>query len=91
MIISSPFVPAEGGLVIRNALAMLVLTIGALAVCARADTAQMNTQVQTSAVSELRARAERGDAEAEFKLGRMYAKGDGLPRRGTQRRRTAWE
>ena len=30
-------------------------------------------------IEETRARAEQGDAEAQFKLGRMYAKGEGVP------------
>jgi hypothetical protein len=54
---------------------------GAVAVCVPADStpAQANAQMQTTAVAELRARAEQGDAEAQFKLGLMYVNGQGVP------------
>jgi TPR repeat protein len=61
------------------ALAQFVLTMSVLAVCVRADTAQTDIQAQKTAVAEIRALAEQGNAEAEYKLGRMYAKGEGVP------------
>jgi TPR repeat protein len=71
--VSSPFDPAEGRLAMRKVLTVLVLTMGVLAACARAGTAQ------TAAVAEIRAQAERGDADAQYRLGRMCAKGEGVP------------
>jgi TPR repeat protein len=60
----------------RKALAMLVLTMGVFAVSALADAAQTDIQAQISEVAETRARAERGDADAQYRLGRIYAKGE---------------
>lgn len=62
----------------RKALELLVLTMCVFAACAPADAAQ------TAAVAEIRARAEQGNAEAQFKLGRMHSKGDGVPRDDVQ-------
>jgi TPR repeat protein len=57
----------------RKALALLVLTMGVFAACAR------DGATQTTAVAEIRAQAERGDADAQYRLGRMCAKGEGVP------------
>ena len=69
-------------------LVLIVLTLGVPGVCVSADTTQTNTQAQIQAqetvVAELRTRAEQGDAEAQFKLGRMYGKGEGVTRDGMQ-------
>ena len=58
-----------------------VLAMSAVAVYAPADTAhaQVNTPTQTTLVADTRARAERGEAEAQFTLGRMYLDGEGVP------------
>ncbi len=64
----------------RKILALIVLALGVPGVCVALDT----TQAQTTAVEQLRARAEQGDAEAQFKLGRMYGKGEGVPQDGVQ-------
>ena len=72
----------------RKILVLIVLTLGVPGVCVSADTTQTNTQAQVQAqeavVAELRTRAEQGDAEAQFKLGRMYGKGEGVPQDGVQ-------
>jgi TPR repeat protein len=63
---------------------LLVLAMSGLAVCVSADTAPTGSQQQTAGSADLRARAEQGDAEAQFTLGRMYGKGDGIPQDGVQ-------
>ena len=63
----------------RKALTLLVLTMGVLAACVRVDIAQADTPARNTTVAETRARAEQGDAEAAYMLGRMYAKGEGVP------------
>jgi TPR repeat protein len=60
-------------------LALLMVTTGVLPVCASADTTQTNTQAENTAVPELLARAERGDAKAQFNLGQIYDTGLGVP------------
>jgi TPR repeat protein len=62
----------------QKALALLVLIMGVLAVCVRADSAQLDPQLQAATFAEIRAGAEQGIAEAQFRLGRMYAKGEGI-------------
>ncbi len=63
----------------RKALALLVLMMTVPAVCARANTVQTGTQAQVTEITEIRAQAERGDADAQYRLGRMCAKGEGVP------------
>ena len=57
---------------------LLVLAMSGLAVCAAADTAQTGSQAQTAGFADLRVRAEQGDAEAQYRLGRMYLDGEGV-------------
>jgi hypothetical protein len=64
---------------LRMALARFLLTMGVLAMCTGAKAAQADAQAQKPAAAEIRALAEQGNAEAEYKLGRMYAKGEGVP------------
>ena len=39
----------------------------------------VGAQAQTPEIDALRARAEQGDAEAQFNLGVMYSNGEGVP------------
>ena len=39
---------------------------------------------QQELVEEIHARAKQGDAEAQYRLGRFYANGEGLPRSGVE-------
>jgi uncharacterized protein len=58
----------------------LVVTMGVVAGgCRKSDTAGTTAPVD-SAISELRARAEGGDAAAQHKLGVAYNAGEGVPR-----------
>ena len=41
-------------------------------------------QAQTPEIDALRARAEQGDAEAQYNLGLMYAYGEGVPQDDVQ-------
>jgi len=62
-----------------KAFALPVLAMGTLAVCGGAGAAQTATQAPTTAVAATQARAEQGDADAQYRLGRMYARGEGVP------------
>ena len=44
----------------------------------------VGAQAQTPEIDALRARAEQGDAEAQFNLGVMYATGEGVPQDDVQ-------
>jgi TPR repeat protein len=52
------------------------------------SSAPPKTNTQTDEIAELRARAEQGDAEAQYNIGVMYSDGRGVPQDETQA--TAW-
>jgi hypothetical protein len=68
----------------RRMLALLMLTASVLAVCVRADSTQSDTQADKTTVAELRARAEQGDAWAQFNLGARHHSGRGVPQSDAQ-------
>jgi TPR repeat protein len=57
---------------------LVTLALVVLAGFARTGEAQTGAQTQQTAVADIRARAEAGDAEAQFRLGRMFLDGDGV-------------
>ena len=57
---------------------LVTLALVVLAGFARTGEAQTGAQTQQTAVADMRARAEAGDAEAQFRLGRMFLDGDGV-------------
>lgn len=68
----------------RTILALLMLTTTVLAVCVRAGSPQSETQADKTTVAELRARAEQGDAWAQFNLGTRHHSGRGVPQNDAQ-------
>jgi len=58
---------------------LITVALVVLAGSARTSAAQTGAQPQPAAVADTRVRAEAGDAEAQFRLGRMYLYGDGVP------------
>lgn len=78
---SGPSAPAAWQRGLRGILPWVALAIGAVAACTFAADApaQANAPVPATAIADTRARAERGDAEAQFELARRHANGDGLP------------
>jgi len=59
--------------------AWCALALGVTALCVIPGTVLARQQTQNAAFAETMARAERGDADAQFRLGRMYLDGDGVP------------